>query len=418
MKTRCEKLFIFSFLSATLVFTSCNFKNSSSNSNDNDRAQQLRARTDEVSSSSRNCDSNRSGQTTINIAKTINSENAGEYSLSGRCDIKNKEVTISVDRNSIDINCYGGRWRVYLDLTSIAQSKDKLEISARSGSDEACVSVDNLFQCPDKYTPIPRLDGFTDRDFCVMKYEAKREYGNRNRSSFRGSSSRDEEDNYDEKAISNSGDDSWVEISHTQAREKCANNGLGYRLIRNEEWQTIARHIEDEDRNWSSGKSSSSSNNFLNYGILTTGAGSSYRSSSSRSSSDRYRNSDWYPEKRSHYLPNGEEIWDLSGGVWEYVEESASELGVQKEENPIFDLSSKNRELFGSANHYSEPSYNTNIRNTTRGLGYAYLSKIEDRVIRGGGHSIEDLGIFSVDASISDDDSIFTPTGFRCVYSP
>ncbi len=420
MKIKSGILFNFYFLFVTLALTSCSGRNEPSLNNiPDDRAQQLRERP-QTTSRNRGCNSNQNGEVSISRARTISSENAGEYRLSGRCDSNSREVTITIEGKSLDINCSGGRWAANLDLTSIVQDQDTVEISAESESDTACTSVNNIFNCPDEYVPVPRLDNFTNRDFCVMKYEAKREYSNRRSSSSRRSvSSRDDNNNnYDEKAISKSSDDPWIEISHTQAQVKCQNNGLGYRLIRNSEWQTIARHVEDEDRNWSSGKASSSTSNFLNYGVLFRKSGSNSRSSFGRGRSN-YANRDWNPEKRDHYLPNGEEIWDMSGGVWEYVDDSTSDLGVKKEKDePIFD-SDQNKKLFGPAGYYNAPSYNRDTRNNTLGLGYAYLSNIKDGIIRGGGFTEDDLGIFSVDASVRYDDALtLSPTGFRCVYEP
>ena len=418
-----EKLLYIGFI--IFVFASCTKQNDSSTDDAlRIRAQQLSERS-ETSSSRSSCNSSRDGETTITTrsSQSINSSNAGDYRVSGKCDSRNREVTVSVGGQSLDTYCSGGKWNANIDVTSVIQGKDEVQISVRSGSEEACVDVDNQFQCPEQYVPVPRLDDFTDRDFCVMKYEARREFENRGRSSSsnsRYSNNRDNNYGY-EKALASSSGDPWTEISHSKAKEKCENNGFGYRLIRNEEWQTIARHIEDEGSNWSSGKSTASSNNFLNYGILVRGRNlDGYRSSSQGRGSDNYANSDWYPEKRNHRLPNGEEVWDMSGGVWEYVEESTSRLNVKSgDEEPIFELSGDNKELFGPAGSYSEPSYNTELRNTTLGLGYAFLSNIEDAVIRGGGSSVEELGIFSVDASINNEDGLsFSPTGFRCVYDP
>ena len=373
--------------------------------------QQLRERTERRPSVS--CRSNEQGdQVSISRTSNISSKNAGEYRLSGRCDSNSREVIVSIANSSLDIVCSGGRWSANLDLTSTIQGEDEVSISVEDGSDTACANVKNYFNCPADYIAVPRLDDFTDRDFCVMKYEASREVDRSSRSSSRF----DNNKNYksDEKAFSEQNAEPWIGLSHTQAKDKCRNNGLGYRLIQNGEWQTIARHIEDEDQNWSSGKSSSHSNNFLNYGVLYR-SGSSYRSNNR--SRESYPNKNWSPNKRSHLLPNGEEIWDMSGGVWEYVEEFAGALGARNDDDePIFE-SDGNVDLFGPANHYNEPSLDSGFRNSTLGLGYAYLSDVEDIVIRGGGSSEYDLGIFSVDASLESDD-ITSSAGFRCVYIP
>ena len=89
-----------------------------------------------------------------------------------------------------------------------------------------------------------------DSDFCVMKYEAKKDGGVMPRSVAAGFP--------------------WVKISPGSAIFACAQLGSGYELITNEMWQTIARNIETAQSapgvylNWSN--ASVSGDNALNRG--------------------------------------------------------------------------------------------------------------------------------------------------------
>ena len=362
----------------------------------------------------------RGGEITISKSDYISSNNAGEYRVSGQCERSNEPIKISVENRSLEKPCSGRRWSATLDVTSVVQGRETVSISASSSGSSACVSVDNRFNCPDGYIPIRRAVNYTERDFCVMEYEASSEYrrndrygsGSRYGNSGYSNSGRDDEYYFD-KAISRSGNDPWTEISHGEAREKCQNNGIGYNLITNDDWQTIARHIESEHFNWSHGRAIVRADNLLNVGVALTGAyGSSRRGGGSSSR--------WELQKRNHTLPNGEEIWDFSGGVWEFVLDSVSSLGVRSEGNkPISELSGENRRLFGPKSNYNSLS-DRNIRETPGGLGQAKLSSVRDYIARGGGTSERDMGVFSVRADIDSNrsGSSLRGIGFRCVFRP
>ena len=393
--------------------------------NDNQSTDRDRFSSDR-SSSVRCRDSDNSSEISISKADNINSINAGDYRISGKCERSSERIEISVENKTLEKTCSGGRWGVNLDLTGIVQGRDDVSISVSSSGESACVSVSNQFNCPEGYIPVPREPGYTERDFCVMEYEASSEYrrddrrsssryGNDRYSNDRYSNFRDDEDDeyYFDKAISRSNNDPWTEISYREAKEKCENNGIGYSLITNDDWQTIARHIESEPENWSMGRLIVRVDNILNVGVPLIGAyGSSRRGGGSSSR--------WELEKRTHILPNGMEIWDFSGGVWELVLDSASALGVKSESNKaISELSGANKRLFGPKQNYGSLS-DRNIRETPGGLGQAHLSTVKDYVVRGGGASTRDLGIFSVRANIDNKRSgpAFRNIGFRCIFRP
>ena len=374
---------------------------------------------------------------TINDLKDINSRNAGNYLLAGKCETSNEDVEISIGGDAIATPCTGSRWSIYLDVTGVVQGLESVEVSASAGGECASAVVDNFFDCPEGYIPVPRLDRYTDDDFCVMQYEAQRENGSegsRYGSGRRGSSgesyragsrygSRDSEDQNRgfEKAVSISQGEPWTRVSRRQAIQNCRNNGTGYDLISNDEWQTVARHIESYGENWSLGRAVVQSNNSLNKGVISRrrplssdrngGRSDRYGDSSRRSSTNT---GDWDPGRRYHILPNGVEIWDLAGNVWELVRDTAGELGIEEDENEnIAELTGVNKKLFGPKKDYS--SFENTRGRDESGLGYAYLSNVEDIVMRGGASS-RDSGIFSVDAKTQE--GRLGTAGFRCVYYP
>ena len=437
------RIFVKKFLAVSTIiaialfcFFSCMNQDSYYDDEEDDR----RNRSNRSRSSSSSC-RNSGDRVTISSPRDISNKNAGEYPLSGRCDSSDREVEISVESENITVPCLGGRWNTYLDITAIVQGRNNVNISARSGGDSACTNIENYFECPQDYIPVPRLDDYTSDDFCVMEYEARSENDRSSRRDNRSYSDRyinrevyydrDRDNRYNdeiyyEKAVSRSGGNPWVYISRKEAAQKCRNNGSGYELIDNDEWQTIARHIESVDENWSLGRAVVQDGNALNRGIGNYGEGGYYSGSGSRNSrrsstrtTSRYSaNSRWSDDNNSHFLPNGTEIFDFSGGVWELVDDDPRKLGMVEDSNEyIAEITGKNKELFGPKYNYSS----INERDRTRafaGLGYAFLSNIKDTVVRGGANERE-LGVFSVNVNIQEDrirqmDRI----GFRCVYHP
>ena len=345
---------------------------------------------------------------------SISSRNAGKYRLSGKCSTAEPYVEITIAGASQEVNCFGGSWRTSVDITSIIQGEENVAISIQSGSHEVCAAVRNTFLCEDGYIPVSRLADDDDirinYDFCVMQNEASRERGNSYRSSSRYSSydlqrQRDEfQEEYSERAVSRSNQDPWTDISITEARRRCSNNGIGYTLISNDEWQVIARSIEQEPSNWFLERTTIDSGNFLNPGVPA------YGSTSRRSSSRR--------DNRYHLLSNGEEIVDFGGGVWEMINDSTSIIKETTSARSAFELSGNLKRLFGPKRNYSN-AVASNRQGYSEivglGLGGVYLSRINDIIARGGTED-RDVGVFAVKADLSS--SQLRDIGFRCVYRP
>jgi prepilin-type N-terminal cleavage/methylation domain-containing protein len=145
----------------------------------------------------------------------------------------------------------------------------------------------------------------TGLGFQVMKYEAR---------------------NVDGKANSTPEGVPWGGISQTQAILEC--NRIGAHLITNTEWTALARHIAAQPSNWSNGavgdgvlsRGYSASTTYASDGFTNTGP-----APTTGTLNDVYNTgvnavgpNGVFDLKRTHYLVNGQIIWDLAGNLWEW----------------------------------------------------------------------------------------------------
>ncbi len=159
--------------------------------------------------------------------------------------------------------------------------------------------------CPTGFVGIPGNSALGSNAFCVMKTEAKELAGIPSAQPTNGP---------------------WTSISLSNANTKCqtiSNVGFTgtYALISNLEWMTIARNIENVSANWSGGAHGSGS---LNRGHIDN---SPTQALGLVDITDPFfgtgnaavNGSTWGDQKRTHLLSTGEEIWDFSGNVAEWV---------------------------------------------------------------------------------------------------
>ena len=206
-----------------------------------------------------------------------------------------------------------------------------------------------------------------------------------------------------------------VSISQTNAITACSLNGAGYGLITNTEWMTIARNIEGQLSNWTTGTAASSA----------IGTGGLYRGHSDNSPGNVLAantndtlgyegtgNSGFSRERRTHTLSNGEVIWDLSGNVWEWNHDTI--MGVDKptggiEFTSITGYGSLNYDLIRPSNTAWNTSQNMGqyIAGSLTGSPYAFL--------RGGSRNTATYaGVFALLLGDTPT-SVYTGIGFRCV---
>lgn len=146
--------------------------------------------------------------------------------------------------------------------------------------------------------------------FCVMKYEAKNVGG---------------------VATSQATGNPWVSITQTAARSAC--QAIGADLITNAQWTALARNIEGVSSNWSNGAvgngvlargwaaNTSYGDSWTNTAVApSTGASCLYNTGANACGS-----TGTHLYKRTHTLSNGQTIWDLSGNVWEWNNDTCSQ---------------------------------------------------------------------------------------------
>jgi prepilin-type N-terminal cleavage/methylation domain-containing protein len=153
---------------------------------------------------------------------------------------------------------------------------------------------------------------------CVMKYEAKAQDNNGDIVAFT-------DNTYtltDYTAVSVPDGNPWVCINQYNAKVAC--ESIGAHLITNAEWMALARDIEAQDVNWTDGKVGEGVLRIGNAGSNSTN-GSSYNGPKpdyvgrdpQTTTTDRSSTS---PARL--FLSNGQEVWDFSGNVWEWVNDT------------------------------------------------------------------------------------------------
>ena len=202
-------------------------------------------------------------------------------------------------------------------------------------------------------------------------------------------------------------------VTHNEAKAICA--ALGAHLITNQEWMTIARNIEQQGSNWTSGTVGTGYLFNGNSGDATRG----YRAFPDRYDADKGTNRN---VRAKHILSNNNAIYDFSGNVWEHVMYDINDTLVNNLPND------------GGASgwRYVEPSALTNLGdfsswdlirpsnsawNASQGMGRIYTNTDvqSNRVLRRGGgfDNASDAGAFAMilNASTADAGSY---VGFRC----
>ena len=286
---------------------------------------------------------------------------------------------------------------------------------------------------PGVYIDVPANDDLGVPAFRVMKYEAKRDI------SAGGTG----------KAVSKEGEAPWKGVNRRDAIEKCKlinseiseyniNNDVNedgtYALISNSEWMSLARDIENVPANWTSG--------IVGTGCLFTGnVGATPACEGSADSEEdvdsgyNHGSPDYGPDRSNTAkltLSNGEEIWDLSGNLWEitdwYVSQDdkayvSADGGPKSDWRDFKDLDTNIEEdskmppaLWAPSDlkHPDDPNLDLDGSN---GIGRYYAAEtINDGsyAFRGGAFNIDsqNAGIFTLSFSGRED------AGFRCVYRP
>ena len=277
----------------------------------------------------------------------------------------------------------------------------------------------NDINCPDGYVTVPS-DSATgvDNDFCIMKFEAKNDgFGN---------------------PTSVAETPPWTNISQPDAKNACLSlNDLNgeinkYDLVSNPEWMATARNVEQVASNWTSGIVGTGCMFKGNVGELfpCNGVNTGHNGLDPDYAFNPFSDVRGDKGTASLDLSTGEEIWDLSGNVTEWVDwtlggENVSDVSVG---DKPFDLNDggplDNYIEINNLNSFSALVTQNAIfpddpnLDSSNGIGKIYVGNRDTAPRRGGrwNHK-ENAGIYGI---LWNHPGISTlpSTGFRCVYRP
>jgi len=276
--------------------------------------------------------------------------------------------------------------------------------------------------CPSGFIPVPHnTEVGTTKDFCVMKYEAKDNGG---------------------VAASQAAGNPIVIINAVDSQTKCTALGANYDLISNPERMTIARNAESVSSNWSTGT--------VGTGVMARG----WTASTSALPVDPWQNTAVAPStdenclyntglntcassgdhlyRRTLALSNGEEIWDLSGNVMEWVDwETGGVFTTVNQEDKAFvnadggavlgwrEFMSLDRNIDnGDVMNPLTWQSSTPALNSAHGIGQYYAGTYGGAPLRGGSwidgarSGAFTLSLVRISSNVN---ALF---GFRCVYRP
>lgn len=281
-----------------------------------------------------------------------------------------------------------------INVTSAATWK-KLSTTTAGASGTAGTAI-QASQCPTGFIFIPKNIAYTAVDFCVAKYEMKNSYGT---------------------ALSQATGTPWVSIDRPTARSKCQALGVGYDMISNDQWQTIARNIAGTAANWSSG---TVANGDLNLGHTDNSPVNSLAAitddnDSCNGTGQTCSSTVWDSQRRTHILSNGGVVWDIGGNVREWVTNDSNVSHGADGYTSTISGGDIRQTRYGplSSTICSSPGSSPYC-----GMGYGFFNYTAGAVVRGGRWlSLDKGGIFSVDLSLATS-LVDTGFGFRCVFVP
>ncbi len=215
--------------------------------------------------------------------------------------------------DALQLDC-GNNGSVILNKPSATVELVVSREECSSGTNEDIMTYETMMKervygpanCPEGYVPVPGSPELEVVGFCVMQFEANEKPGSGSNGSVPVAESEPERK-------------PWVNITADDAKTACTSLGIGYDLISNPEWMTLARNIEMEPRNWLGGQ---------------VGRGCLFRGNINESENPdndecgydlQGRLLDHGPVasrdiRARHFLSNGKEVWDLAGNAGEWTD--------------------------------------------------------------------------------------------------
>ena len=372
----------------------------------------------------------------LDTPEEISALNASTYTLKGTCSENGQPVQVAINTSEVteSTNCQNYAWNVTLNLSVLNTTPPSLKVQHKKAGESGDGTVINQarlshsFTCPAGYIPVPKLQGYTLRDFCVSQLEERKPENSPNQSR------------------------PYVKITRTDSRKYCKNKTSGsghYHLISNDQWQTLARNIVSVADNWEDGNIGGTALNqgiisFAKYKILPHTSGDKNNPCFQTGVTCDFNT--WHKYRRTHTLSNGQRIWDLSGNVGEWVREAfrssnnnySSSSYVALIENNTYKVLKRPQELllkslFIDGQRFTEkktakelfgPAEDYTALNSSPygGLGFAYFDGARPLMhfLRGGTTDNNvgpngQHGIFSINRNRS---GAWDDVGFRCVFNP
>ena len=357
----------------------------------------------------------------IDSLPDVDASNAQSFTFEGSCSQEGQPVMVSAGALSpqTDPDCTGGLWSVSFDVTSLNGASIAITADHSSSKDidatQASGSVTNTFICPTNFVAVPSLQDYTTNSFCVMKYEAK------------NAGAATTGDATDDTPVSQAASIPWF-LNHSDSITKCTDLGVGYDLITNDEWQSIARNIENVASNWKNatvGDAGGLSVGHSDDAPSNTLAANSDDNNACHETGQTCNSSTWNGQRRTHTLSNGEVVWDMAGNLDEWVKDrDMTNFALTSNMSQVTDITHPNsKSLSGGTTttkrtikgHFGPSGNYTNLNSDPfGGLGFGILNgdNLTAGLIRGGLFSGLG-GVFTVSPY-----TLANASGIRCVYHP
>lgn len=175
-------------------------------------------------------------------------------------------------------------------------------------SSAATVSGTPVSPCAANWIYVPGDSAYATGDFCIMKYEGK--------------------DDGSSNVISQAASSPYTALDFQSSQTICSALGIGYHLVNDLEYMTLAAQVFLNVANWSGASLGSgvvanghtdgspglscpaSANDLQSY---VEGADCTFKASGGGEDDEIH-------QRRTNILPNGQVVWDLAGNSWEWVD--------------------------------------------------------------------------------------------------